>query len=849
MSTPALAVARYRFRATLPRRWGEYLSVVLLVGLVGGVAMAAVAGARRTQSSFPAYLAATRASDLQVQLYTVSSNVGFGGGDMSVALAHLHDVVHVGSAPTLLVAQLGPDGKALPSGAINNEVSMLGSTGGMYATVDRVAVSQGRLADPRRVDEIVATADAARISGWHVGETISLGAFDAQQALSSPAFNPLTTPPAQRLSVTLVGLVVVPSEVVHDDVDRFPTFVLATPALTRRLGASAAFPTYGLRLAHGSRDVATVEREIIGLLPRGSVYSFHVTSVTVGQVERASKPEAIALGAFGGIAALACLIIAGLAISRALWANREDLDVLQALGAGPVARTADAALGLLVSVVAGSLVAVGVAVALSPVAPIGPARQLDRAPGIALDWTVLGTGLAVLVMGLGALTVALAVRRTGRAFGRRAEYLARNGVVVTAVARTGLPPAAVAGLRFAFERGRGRTAVPVRSALVGAALAVTVVVATVTFGASLGSLDSHPDLYGWNWDYAITAPGGNNVPPVAGRLLDQDRRVAGWAGYSFANAQFDGQTVPILLSRPGAGVQPPILTGHGLEGVDEAVLGAATLAQLHKKVGQTVVVSYGSPEDAPVYVPPTRLRIVGTATLPTIGNGGTLHPSMGTGALIATGIEPPAFQAALTQPDPNLNGPSIEVVRLRPGTPAGTGRALVQRVADAATKVTETDPATGGGSTFVVQSVQRPAEIANYQSTGASPGVLAAGLAAGAVVALGLTLAASVRRRRRDLALLKTLGFTQRQVAAAVAWQASVAAVVGVVVGVPVGIALGRWLWVLFARQIFAVPQPTVPVLEVVLVALGALVLANLVAAVPGRMAARTPTALVLRSE
>ncbi|HEY5026110.1 MAG TPA: FtsX-like permease family protein [Acidimicrobiales bacterium] len=134
-------------------------------------------------------------------------------------------------------------------------------------------------------------------------------------------------------------------------------------------------------------------------------------------------------------------------------------------------------------------------------------------------------------------------------------------------------------------------------------------------------------------------------------------------------------------------------------------------------------------------------------------------------------------------------------------------------------------------------------------ATKATPATLAAGLAAGAVVALGLTLTASVRRRRRDLALLKTLGFTPRQVATAVAWQASVAASIGIIIGVPAGIALGRWLWTLFARAIYAVPQPSVPVLEIVLVGLGALVLANVVAAIPGRIAARTSTAFVLRAE
>jgi ABC-type lipoprotein release transport system permease subunit len=110
-------------------------------------------------------------------------------------------------------------------------------------------------------------------------------------------------------------------------------------------------------------------------------------------------------------------------------------------------------------------------------------------------------------------------------------------------------------------------------------------------------------------------------------------------------------------------------------------------------------------------------------------------------------------------------------------------------------------------------------------------------------------LAASVRRRRRDLALLKALGLTRRQVAAAISWQATVAAVVGAVVGVPLGVVIGRQLWIAFAHNINAVPVPSVPVPTLIVVAVGALVFANLVAALPGRSAARTPVALVLRTE
>jgi ABC-type lipoprotein release transport system permease subunit len=84
---------------------------------------------------------------------------------------------------------------------------------------------------------------------------------------------------------------------------------------------------------------------------------------------------------------------------------------------------------------------------------------------------------------------------------------------------------------------------------------------------------------------------------------------------------------------------------------------------------------------------------------------------------------------------------------------------------------------------------------------------------------------------------------------ATVAWQASVAGVFGAVLGVPLGVLLGRWLWTLFARAIFAVPDPAVPVVSVLVVAVGAVVLANVVAALPGRSAAKTSTAQVLRGE
>jgi hypothetical protein len=316
--------------------------------------------------------------------------------------------------------------------------------------------------------------------------------------------------------------------------------------------------------------------------------------------------------------------------------------------------------------------------------------------------------------------------------------------------------------------------------------------------------------------------------------------------------QIDEETVPVILEPVDAAVAPPILSGHGVDSDDEIVLGAATMQQLHEHIGGTVTASFGSPKSRPLYVPPTVLHIVGTATMPAIGfpSSEGNHPSMGTGALIPEGIEPAALRRALTEPYATLNGPEFVFVRMRTGVSDDAGLADMGRIATAAAKAFTAVPhGLGTGGTVTVMSVLRPAEIVDYRSMGVTPVLLAGSLAAGAIVALGLTLAASVRRRRRDLALLKALGFTKAQLSASVAVHSTVVAIIGLLVGLPLGVVLGRLLWVLFAHEIYAVPTPTVPLLALVLLAIGALVLVNLAAAIPGRIAARMPTALLLREE
>jgi hypothetical protein len=851
MNRSVLSVAWYRFRTTLGGQWFGLLSIVLVVALLGGLAMGAIAGARRTQSAYPTYLVRSHASDLDVSVYLDNgNNPAFSySGSLTHALAHLRDVTQTGIELTLFVVPL--NAKRLPSnaGAIaDGQVVPVGSLNGPFFGEDQPAVAQGQLADPARSGQFMATETAAQALGWHVGERFTIGGYTAAQ-FDTAGFGSSRVQPVKEFSETLVGIVVPNDEVVSDDIDRNMTNLIFTPALTKPLfeAGLAAYPAYELRLAHGNGDVSKVEREIIGLLPPHTLYSFHVTSVVTGEVEAATKPEAIALGVFGIIAALAALLLAGLTIGRIASARRGDLDVLRALGGRPSQTIADSFLGPFAAVFIGALLAVVVAIVLSPIAPIGAVRQVDPSPGFSVDWTVVGAGWAMLVLALGAVALVVAYRVAPHRTVHTWQAPFSRSRIAAQVASTGLPVSAVTGVRFALERTSGRTAVPVRSALIGSVVAVTLLVSTLTFGSGLNTLVTHPSLYGWNWDYALVEEGGGQVPPVGQQLLDHSPVVASWTGFNYADAQLDGQTVPLLRADAGAPFSPPILSGHAVTGNRQIVLGAGTLAALHKQVGDTVTLSYGAAKDAPEYIPPTPLRIVGVATLPAIGNTGTLHASMGTGAIVQDDAAPLSFRRTLVHPDPNLNGPALAAVRLRSGVSAAAGHAALERIAEATTRALASDPNAGG--TFVVIGVQRPAEIVNNRSTSNVSRLLALGLAVGMLIALGLTLLASVRRRRRDLALLKTLGFVRRQLLTAVAWQASVAALVGIVLGVPLGIVAGRWLWTLFAEEIYAVPYPTVPTALIAVVAVVALVLANLVAVVPGLFAARTPTSLLLRAE
>jgi hypothetical protein len=180
------------------------------------------------------------------------------------------------------------------------------------------------------------------------------------------------------------------------------------------------------------------------------------------------------------------------------------------------------------------------------------------------------------------------------------------------------------------------------------------------------------------------------------------------------------------------------------------------------------------------------------------------------------------------------------LIRYRPGT------SLPVAAARLAAAVTRAGCPPG---ICLLTSDQRPGEIRNYTGVRDVPLALGLVLVVLAVGTLTQVLLTGVRRRRRDLAMLKTLGMTRWQVRAVVAWQAGALAAAALVVGLPLGVVAGRWSWELFAGSAGVASDPSVPLPLVLITIPLTLLAAVLIAAGPGRAAAGIRPASILRSE
>src|SRR5271155_1605163 len=259
-------VAWYRFRATFRRRWGGYLAIVLLIGLVGGLAMGSIAGARRTQSSFPVYLASTNPSDLQGVTSFVNPTSGAAGlgynPSLPKAIAHLPHVKDVSTEAGLNLIPLTshgvPESPAAYPASAGEVIGLASSTG---RSLDSPTVIQGRTLDFRRADEFVVTATTAQVFRLHLGEVVRFGIYTNAQTVL-PTFGTAGVAPYRTAKAKLVGIVVGSTSVVEDDTDaQINAFLFAfTPALTKPLLTCCTYySATAVKASGGSRNVTVLQ--------------------------------------------------------------------------------------------------------------------------------------------------------------------------------------------------------------------------------------------------------------------------------------------------------------------------------------------------------------------------------------------------------------------------------------------------------------------------------------------------------------------------------------------------------------------------------------------------------------
>jgi ABC-type lipoprotein release transport system permease subunit len=790
------------------RRWRAWLGVVVLIGLFGGIVTAAAAGARRTDHAYERLVVANHGAGYLVSDFTPNpEGAVVRPADVAAlpAVAEADSFRVFGPAEAVgynLVAS--PDGRAYGTG------------------FNRLKVLQGRLPDPGRADEAVADFT---MPGARIGQRLRIPLVAAR---GGNTHDPDLSGAPVWITFTVVGIVAAPAQFPPFAANSYfngPNYYL-TPAFYRVHQTSAAAYEFSLVRLRPGTDPAAAGRQL-DALGHGQQVGVHDLSDQDRDVNRSIHLVAVALWLLAGALLVVAVLILGQLLARQIALDATDYPVLYALGMTQRQLTTLAIARCTAIGAAGAILAVIVAIALSPLTPIGLARTAEPDPGFALDTLILVAGAAGIVV-LAAILALWPAWRAARAASAAhrpgdASRLSRRSAVAEAGARAGLPVTLTAGVRMALERGRGRTSVPVRTTIGGAIVGVGAMVAALVFGASLGHLLASPPLYGVTWDTEIW----NNNGPYAIRAAvpvvsaDPDIAIAAFiqTGIDF---RLGGRAVSGFAYMPVKGTfAASVLTGRAPAAADEVALGASTAAQLGVRPGAMLL---GNAEND--QAPRVPVRVTGTVVLPP----GDVSAHLGDGVIVTR-------QALVRLAGGKARSPYVMAVAFRPGTGRARAIARLDRQLAAVDKNFFTLPPT------------TPNDLVNFGRIQNLPIVLGSVLAVIALITMAHLLATATRRRRRDLAILKTLGFTQAEVRRTVGWQATTLAVVTLAVGIPAGIVAGRAAWRLFAQHLGVVPEVSTPVVLLILAAPVIVLLANLLSIGPAVTATRIRPASVLREE
>ena len=200
----AFHTAWYRTTTGWRRERTSFLLLVVLIGLVGGVALGSIAAARRTDSSYATFLANSNPSDLMID-----PAGGPGVGQPNQA-QHLVDAVRRYPEVKQVEAYEALNASLVVAGrvherSLNSNVVLVGSVDGLLFNQDRFAITSGRMADPTRANEVMVTQNAATALGLHLDEVL-----DVRVSSTSGSG------PARTFGLKVVGIGLLNREVVQD---------------------------------------------------------------------------------------------------------------------------------------------------------------------------------------------------------------------------------------------------------------------------------------------------------------------------------------------------------------------------------------------------------------------------------------------------------------------------------------------------------------------------------------------------------------------------------------------------------------------------------------------------------
>ncbi|MGZ4625135.1 MAG: FtsX-like permease family protein [Kineosporiaceae bacterium] len=808
-----MSVTAAWLRVDLRRRWRSLVVLALLVAVATATVLAAVAGARRGES----VLRRLSVNALPATAVVLPNEPGF-DWDRVRAMPEVESLTTflLGAMEIPIVDDatgetLSNDGVAFPPG-----------DDAWGRTIERPVLQEGRLFDPGRADEIVASPGFMRYLHKRLGDTLTARLFTPRQvgeqaSLATDAPDPAG--PQVKLRIVGVGLspwghdspgqdrglMFSPGFAAQYRADFFNDHVGYANALVRLRGGAAALPAFQEHLAQltGRRDIDVWDR-----------------AAQQEQEQRNITFENRCLLAFAGAALIAALFLVGQAVARYTASTLVDLQVLRALGMTPRQAAQAAVASPVVAAVVGTTAGVAVAAVASRWFPIGAAGLTEPSPGTDLDGLVLGAGwvavpLLVLAGSAAAAWSALRWERVS-ASGRR------SGVAALA-ASAGLPVPMVVGTRFALESGRGRTAVPVRPALVGAVAGVLGVIGVFTFADGVSDVAGNPARFGQTWQLGAFL-GYNDSDAVADErsllaAVARDRDVAGVNDTRLAVAHAGGHDRAVTLFSYDLVGTPirVVLTDGRLPMSDTDVVLAPTAARaLNAEVGSRV--RFTGPAGA------RELSVVGIGFVPT-----SPHNDYADGGWLTSGGYRALFGDKLKF--------HFALIAVRPG--AGPAAVAQQLAALPGSQQ----------AMFFWWADEFPTPVAQLRDVQVLPVALGVFLLLLALGAVGHALATAVRRRRVDVAVLRALGMTRWQSRGLVVTQASVLAIAGLLIGVPLGVALGRTIWRTVADYTPVEYVPPLALVALLLVGPLALVMANLLAAWPGHQAARLRISQVLRAE